>query len=558
MGSVRFWVAVMLATALAWIATPARASVAGSVGDPVQLCVRRVAPGATLPRPFPDASRFDCRTPQPSFGPGDYHLVSTALNAGRNWPARVRTASTWQTRVTLYARYADGAVVKMVSDGRALTRRLELGAIVEHVLPVRGVPVTRLAWHIEGSSNLRGIVLDPRIATPTQSALSGQLLAGFYGLFAGICAALLAYNLALWAALRQRYQLTYCAMLAGLLVHAAASSGALALAWPGLANNDRLRIDYVSLAVAAAAALAFARSYFEPRVFAGRLGRATTVAGVGVIAAGLLLAAFQDTAPRLFDRLYTAAFLFILLLIAPILRRAWTQRSNYLWLFAIGWATPVAFAGVQIAYVFGLIGWGFWVDNTTAVAMLAEALLSGLAVAYRIHLLARERDRALEDERAARLLAATDPLTGLLNRRAFLGRAIGRAGRQTLLILDLDHFKRVNEALGHDGGDEILRLVASFLQETAPPGALVARIGGEEFAIVVDADVEVDPARLLADLRARRMPFDIELTASIGLCSGPLAREVDWKALYREADQALFDAKGAGRDRARRALAIAA
>ena len=553
-GLVRAWTIGMLAMLFASIDAPARAaSQAGSVGEPVTLCVRRVARGVRIAHPFADLSRFDCRNSQLSFGPGSFHLMSTALDVGRSWPARVRTAGAWQERMTLYALYADGAVVAMPTDGRGVSRRLQLGAIVEHTLPVRGIPVVRLAWHVEGASNLRGIVLDPRVATPTESARSSQLLAGFFGLFAGVCAALLACNLALWAALRQRYQLTYCAMLASLIVYAAAASGAVALVWPDIANNDRLRIDYVSLAVAAAAALSFARSYFEPRVFAGWLGRASSAAGVGVVATSLLLAAFQDAAPRFLDRLYTSSFLFLVVLIAPILGRAWTQRSGYLWLFAIGWAAPVAFAGVQIAYAFGLIDWSFWVDNTTAIAMMAEAVLCGLAVAYRIHLLARDRDRALEDERAARLLAATDPLTGLLNRRAFLAQAIGRTGRQTLLILDLDHFKRVNETIGHDGGDDVLRLVATFLQEATPPGALVARIGGEEFAIVLDAGVEIDPARLLAELRARRMPFDIELTASIGVCAGPLARETDWKALYRGADQALFDAKASGRDRVRRA-----
>jgi len=180
-----------------------------------------------------------------------------------------------------------------------------------------------------------------------------------------------------------------------------------------------------------------------------------------------------------------------------------------------------------------------------------EALLSSLAIAYRMRLLGTERDAAREGEIAALLLADTDPLTGLLNRRAFLNQAIGRAGEQILMIADLDHFKEVNETIGHDGGDEVLRVFARTLRQSVPPEALVARIGGEEFAILTPIACAIEPREILARLRAGRMPYDVSVTASIGTCSGPLLRETDWKALYACADRALFEAKNDGRDRVR-------
>src|SRR3546814_15577743 len=111
-------------------------------------------------------------------------------------------------------------------------------------------------------------------------------------------------------------------------------------------------------------------------------------------------------------------------------------------------------------------------------------MLSSVAIAYRIRLLSRERDTAIRQEVAARALADTDPLTGLLNRRAFLREAIGRAGDQTLLLADLDHFKHVNDTIGHDGGDEVLCRFARVLRTSVPEGTLVARLGGQEFAII--------------------------------------------------------------------------
>jgi GGDEF domain-containing protein len=76
-------------------------------------------------------------------------------------------------------------------------------------------------------------------------------------------------------------------------------------------------------------------------------------------------------------------------------------------------------------------------------------------------------------------------------------------------------------------------------------------MGGEEFAILSPIDRAIAPDALLARLRAARMPFDLTVTASVGACSGPIVTEPDWKAMYRRADRALFDAKQSGRDRVR-------
>ena len=245
-------------------------------------------------------------------------------------------------------------------------------------------------------------------------------------------------------------------------------------------------------------------------------------------------------------------------LIPAVLWRAWRTRSSYLRVFAITWAAPIIFAGLRVANSLNFLNWNFWVDNSTILAMTSEALLSSLAISYRIRMLSRERDDARVQELAARALADTDPLTGLLNRRSFLDRAIGRQGDHVLMIADLDHFKTVNETIGHDGGDEVLRVFARSLRASLPAEALVARIGGEEFAIVLPAGEPIDANAILDRLRAERMPFDLTVTASIGTAAGPLTSEIDWKKLYRRADRALFAAKTEGRDCARHNMALAA
>ncbi|MDT8759244.1 GGDEF domain-containing protein [Sphingomonas psychrotolerans] len=532
----------------------------GVAGRELAVCVLRdtggMDPAALLRQP----GRFDCTTAQHHFGPGDFWVISQDIDQP-SLPQRalnVRVASLWQRGLTLHVLYADGTIATQTTDARGVTPLIQLGAIVEQPLPPRAARVVRLLWHVEGSTNLRGILLGARLSTAQESTRANLAMAGLYAGFAGLSIALIIYNLALWGALRHRFQLYYCLMVGLLLAYTFSSSGALAWAWPDIVNNTRLRTNFLLLGGTGTAALVFARSFFEERVFAGWLGRYATVVGFAMAGVGLLYFLTAPFAVRWTDLAFTCSFVALAAAVFPLLWRAWRLRSNYLWLFAFAWGAPILTAALRALANLHLIQWGFWIDNSTILAMMIEAVVSSLAVAYRIRLLRDERDDAIEREVMMRRLADTDPLTGLLNRRAFLQQAIGRTGEQLLLIIDLDHFKRVNETLGHDGGDEVLRVFARMLRTSVPQGTLVARIGGEEFAILTPVDKPIEPEAVLARLRQMRMPFDLQVTASIGTCRGTLASEVEWKALYRIADAALFDAKSAGRDRVRNALREAA
>lgn len=166
-------------------------------------------------------------------------------------------------------------------------------------------------------------------------------------------------------------------------------------------------------------------------------------------------------------------------------------------------------------------------------------------------------------------MVLTDPLTGCLNRRGFdqaLAREVARAtrsgGELALLALDLDHFKVVNDTLGHLAGDMVLRQVGALLRRMAREGDIVARTGGEEFSVVLP-DTSASGAFHLAsrccdEMRAHR--FDdrgmaVTLTASVGVAAADrwdrrsAAFVAD--ALKGRADEALYAAKRTGRDRAR-------
>ena len=172
--------------------------------------------------------------------------------------------------------------------------------------------------------------------------------------------------------------------------------------------------------------------------------------------------------------------------------------------------------------------------------------------------------RRIEADRRAdrmRQLASIDALTGLPNRRAFLenvGTALGHDGRASLAILDLDHFKSINDRFGHDGGDVALAAFGRVAARFADEGCRIGRIGGEELALLVadgrDAVLLVERLReaVLAERLVLRPGVEIRLTFSAGLAR--LLPGDDWSSLFTRADRALYRAKHEGRDR----LAIAA
>jgi two-component system, cell cycle response regulator len=159
-------------------------------------------------------------------------------------------------------------------------------------------------------------------------------------------------------------------------------------------------------------------------------------------------------------------------------------------------------------------------------------------------------------------MALFDPLTGLNNRRSLERRlpAMIEAARQrgaalTMMILDIDYFKRVNDAHGHDAGDLMLKGFAAQLQEIVRGGDLLCRLGGEEFVVVMPG-VDAAHAAQIAE-RARRAieskaffigraDAAVSTTVSIGLAEWRV--ECDSNELYCRADRALYASKSAGRN----------
>ncbi|HEX2195833.1 MAG TPA: sensor domain-containing diguanylate cyclase [Actinomycetota bacterium] len=157
-------------------------------------------------------------------------------------------------------------------------------------------------------------------------------------------------------------------------------------------------------------------------------------------------------------------------------------------------------------------------------------------------------------------LAETDGLTGLANRRTFeatLEREMSRAARSgepvTLVMVDVDHFKKLNDKHGHQAGDEVLRLVARVLASACRDFDTAARYGGEEFAVILPACSSAESLVVAERLRESIAEIETvtEVTASAGVATFP-THAADAEGLINAADEALYESKRAGRNRVTR------
>jgi diguanylate cyclase (GGDEF)-like protein len=232
-----------------------------------------------------------------------------------------------------------------------------------------------------------------------------------------------------------------------------------------------------------------------------------------------------------------------ILFIIPVLLAAWHD--------GVGW-------GISLALGTALLRFSIGIDQMPLSTPLEVRILNEVAYLVVVGVAIAGLSQVRRSQDQLELLATHDPLTNVLNARAFsreLAQELSRNRRYgrplALIYLDLDDFKKVNDAHGHATGDAVLRLVADAMRAAVRAADIVGRLGGDEFGVLMpETDAVVAHAaasRLVAGVRTvfRGTP---SVTASIGVVA-VAGTEAGTDELIRKADQAMYEAKRAGKDR---------
>ncbi|MEN5275312.1 GGDEF domain-containing protein [Brucella sp. TWI432] len=186
--------------------------------------------------------------------------------------------------------------------------------------------------------------------------------------------------------------------------------------------------------------------------------------------------------------------------------------------------------------------------------LIAAAIHIGASGAFSL-LIAYERSM-----NNLREIALRDPLTGLLNRWSIETVANPGAGKTysglvSVIMIDIDYFKRINDTYGHAVGDAALKHCAELIKDTFSNDNLLARVGGEEFMILAPGQSSISSEQQCKELRKKLAedPFRhrgraVPFTISIGICSGHVNTRAEFDVIWNSADKALYDAKSSGRD----------
>lgn len=390
-----------------------------------------------------------------------------------------------------------------------------------------------------------------RVLTPASLQRERTLLAYGYGALYGFLLALVAYNAMLYVGLRERSYLDYALYLGAFILADLAYTGhGYALLWPTLAGLQRFVI-LVMMVIFCALGLRFARGFLRLEASAPRLDRAVSryaLVGLAAIGATVLLG-WQGVAALVAFVFVLSTSLIMVALGLDAVRRG-VAAGRYLLAAALAAMTG---ATITALGVWRGLPYSLFTLHAAELGVALEGILLALGLAHRV----REHRRAREN---AEHLASIDPLTGLLNRRAFLERAVPlwstalRNDRPlSLLMVDIDHFKSINDRFGHALGDEVLAAVGKFLFGARRKGDLVARWGGEEFVLLLPETCQQQALGLAERLRAELDGAQITascphlLSASFGVAERTGVDSLE--SLINAADAQLYRAKSAGRNR---------
>ncbi|MCA1660692.1 MAG: GGDEF domain-containing protein [Novosphingobium sp.] len=469
--------------------------------------------------------------------------------------------TTFATRLT---RFEAMRLTVAAADGRSVSREVRVsdmqpaseGLIMRIPLPRLDASLSEVVVRIDGARHVSMLSQAHLLERHAADAAPGRrqlVIAALCGL---LCAPFL-FNFAFYFVLRQRFLVWHSLAVSLMLLQTLITSG-LINRFVAFSVSQLALTQTAAFGAAVAAAALFTADLIEPEKL-DRLHRRLLAAMVPWIAAFTAFYLLADGPLRgIAPTIYYASYIPVLALFAWVMAVALRRGSRAVRFQIAAWIPLMAVGSVRIASVLGAAAAPLDLDFEQQLAFVLEVLISGLGVVDRFMVLRRQRDQALFEARVLEQAVERDPLTGLINRRGIEQRFADCRSRgfRTMAVLDLDHFKTVNDTHGHGVGDDVLRAVAHAL---APDDdTIVVRLGGEEFLLLLRGRDAAARAERRREAISTRVAADVPgleriVTASMGLVEQTAGLAAGgFAAQFAHCDRLLYEAKRAGRNRTMR------
>lgn len=454
--------------------------------------------------------------------------------------------------------YADGAVERQEVRSGDFGTHWRAGGQLAFRAPHRDVSLVGVTMQFDKVASAR--LLRMRLVERGEESTQTTGLATLIGAALVLLLAGAIYNASLAFAARRQFSAWQSAWAVCMMAWGACWSQIHLFFFPAMAGAISAQIctGLSCLAIALAtltAVTALPAPYVSPWLRRSALGLTGSVFALG-IPLSFMRSGPIDTLGSVLGVLVLAN----LVAVAACIAQAWRRGSGEARSFAGAWAVPMILLGSTSFFDADAMFWGGGSQILVLFAAAWQTLWLSVTATRSHALLRAERDMARQAEARAQDLARRDALTGLPNRRGFIERvgtvlAASRTRGEpvALLVIDVDWFKSINDAFGHEAGDMVLERIARCIAPYESATCTVARLGGEEFAMMLAGMAGFDLMRFAESLRQRIAEQDHgaviggrKVTVSIGMATTSGA--ADFRTLYRLADEALYEAKRAGRN----------
>ncbi|MEO1043846.1 MAG: diguanylate cyclase [Pseudomonadota bacterium] len=509
---------------------------------------------------------FDCSSNKLQKATDHFWLladISEAQAGFRNPVLRYRTAR--HGDIVIHRRLSDGRWVSTRHDQASMTANWRAPwAVAAPLLGPDGERPDLLLVSVDRPWDPTNLS-DLEIWEADQDIAAGQRQQVLSALFAGLIFGPLLLNIVFFATLRQRFVLFHSLMLVSILASQIFWTGLIFDLVPGATMIDRSVAVHLLLPIFGFAICMLVRSLCDPIKLGPRARTALPAIGMASMVATLLVILIAPGWPLIGPQIFHGFYSLMVLTVLISLVIAAMRGDRMAMLLILGLSGFLVIAILRLGRALGWLDDAPIFDAGFHLAVLLEVLVTSAIVGIKAWQLRQRHDLALEVGANEALLARTDPLTRIMNRRGFMEhfRALEsnhRAPSRTtaLILVDIDHFKQINDRFGHEAGDVTLMQLADMLRLCCRKDDVLARFGGEEFAILArcsNSDGVHQFAERIKDSIAQTRFGDARhpvgaLSVSIGVAEiDPGSDAPDFDRHYRAADRALYRAKNLGRNR---------